>query len=290
MQKNPFLSKGSCCIDRHLKGIVKHEIALDEAEQLSKNVVSWAVTNSVQNALLDGHMDVLPDGCFELDPFQQLILLKQPPLMLESRSGTGKTNVLFQHAVAYTRQSLSTFEHIHGTTQVKPTCFITVSPRLKKELSRRYYEIEKLEKMSLPLVKFFSLQEIIDGLISITKLNATRKRSHFVSYRQHTHERKSHVGIAMEHSEIENEICGVIVGSLEAALKRKSLTREEYLSNKRSNVMVETKEGMQKRHLIYDEWEQYQKWKKEKNSYDENDVILELIQCDIGQLFDSGEQ
>ena len=134
------------------------------------------------------------------------------------------------------------------------------------------------------------MQEIIDGLITITKLNATRKRFHFVSYRQHTHERKSHLDIAVEHSEIENEICGVIAGSLEAALKRKSLTREEYLSNKRSNVMVETKEGIQKWHLIYNEWEQYQKWKKEKNSYDENDVILELIQCDISQLFDSGEQ
>ena len=100
-------------------------------------------------------MDALPDGCFELDPFQQLILLKQPPLMLESRSGAGKTNVLFQHAVAYARQSLNDFEHIHNATQVKPTCFVIVSPRLKKDLSRRYYAIEKLEKVSLPLVNFF---------------------------------------------------------------------------------------------------------------------------------------
>ena len=69
-----------------------------------------------------------------------------------------------------------------------------------------------------------------------------------------------------------DEICGVIMGSLDAAIEGEALTREEYVKSGRSYIEKDTNEGKSKRHEIYDEFEQYKKWKKEKNQWDLNDI------------------
>jgi hypothetical protein len=47
----------------------------------------------------------------------------------------------------------------------KPICFITVSPRLRQELQRRYKEIEDIEKVALPPILFYSLHDLLDSLL-----------------------------------------------------------------------------------------------------------------------------
>lgn len=76
-------------------------------------------------------------------------------------------------------------------------------------------------------------------------------------------------------------------GSLEAAIKKEPLDRKEYLENIRSNVPTSSKEGVDKRHAIYDEYSQYRGWKHSKEKFDIHDVILQLIRLNLPQLFDS---
>jgi hypothetical protein len=61
---------------------------------------------------------------------------------IESGSGTGKTNVLFKHAVDYAYQ-------VRSDQQSKSICFITVSPRLRTELEKRYTDIALIERSVL---------------------------------------------------------------------------------------------------------------------------------------------
>ena len=61
---------------------------------------------------------------------------------------------------------------------------------------------------------------------------------------------------------------GVIVGSLNAALKGKPLDENEYLVEKRSNVPNKDDAGRDKRRLVYEEFKRYGQWKKENNRYD----------------------
>lgn len=159
-------------------------------------------------------------------------------------SSTYSTSLLPQHALAHARSP-------SVDQGIRPICFVTVSPRLRKELARRYNEIEALEKISLPPVKFFSLRELLDGLLQTS--NADIKMSDACNFLEYVHSRKSYVDLVVESSEVENEIGGVIMGSLEAALKKSPLTRDEYISNKRSNVSGDSEEGRAKRHAIYDE-------------------------------------
>ena len=56
-----------------------------------------------------------------------------------------------------------------------------------------------------------------------------------------------------------------------------SLTREEYIDSKRSNIDASSQDGMIKRHLVYDEFVKYNKWKLEKSYLDKDDVVLQLI-------------
>jgi hypothetical protein len=52
-------------------------------------------------------------------------------------------NVLFKHALDYAYQ-------VRGHFEPKSICFVTVSPSLRKELKKRYEDIEKIERVSLP--------------------------------------------------------------------------------------------------------------------------------------------
>lgn len=47
--------------------------------------------------------------------------------------------------------------------------------------------------------------------------------------------------------------------------------------NKRSNINVGTQDGKDKRHLVYGEYEKYDKWKSDHQRKDKDDIILELI-------------
>jgi ribosome recycling factor len=76
---------------------------------------------------------------------------------------------------------------------------------------------------------------------------------------------------------VENEIGGVIQGSLKAALKREPLTEKEYLQEIRSNIPTKTEEGKQTRIKVYKYYEEYRQWKINNGKYDIGDIVLELI-------------
>lgn len=128
-----------------------------------------------------------------------------PPLLLESGSGTGKTNVLFKHAVDYAYE-------VRNHVEAKTICFVTVSPRLRNELSKRYCAIEEMERISLPHVSFFSLQKILEDLVLCVR--SSIKMAEVCSFREFVHARIEHSALPVDISEAENEISGVILGSI----------------------------------------------------------------------------
>ena len=71
---------------------------------------------------------------------------------------------------------------------------------------------------------------------------------------------------------------GVINGSLSAAQKQRPLNEEEYLEEIRSNIPNKNDEGIGKRKLVYGEFIQYSRWKKDNNKYDLGDIVLDLIE------------
>lgn len=50
--------------------------------------VAWEIDNDTQDAVVDDTIPELPGGLFLLDEYQESIIALQPPLLLESRSGT----------------------------------------------------------------------------------------------------------------------------------------------------------------------------------------------------------
>ena len=203
------------------------------------------------------------------------------PLSVQ-RSGTGKTNVLFQHAVAYAKALAP------GTTD-KPICFITVSPNLKRELERRFQEVQELNQIALPPILFFSFRDFIDRLVGAKQIMTFKEQS-ACKFLEYVNARKSYKKLDAEQNLIENEIGGVILGSLEAALTKEPLTQSQYLSENRSNVPNESEQGRNDRSAIYLEYERYRKWKMEEDKYDLHDVVLELIRSGVkDELFRSGK-
>ena len=81
------------------------------------------------------------------------------------------------------------------------------------------------------------------------------------------------------------------MGSLLAAIKKRPLTRDEYLQEIRSNISISSNEGLEQRISIYDEYERYKYWKHNHNTFDFHDVVLKLIdenkEDDSKQLFDA---
>ena len=95
------------------------------------------------------------------------------------------------------------------------------------------------------------------------------------------------------------------MGSLDAAMAGEALTRKAYVMSGRSYIEKDTDAGKckwrfsfyflpqhtcdfifvlnsmvfstAKRHEIYDEFEQYKKWKNENDRFDMNEIVLELI-------------
>lgn len=60
-------------------------------------------------------------------------------------------------------------------------------------------------------------------------------------------------------------------------MKQGPLERSEYIESKRSNIDRSSQDGLAKRHLVYDEYQKYHKWKRGEERLDKEDVILELI-------------
>jgi hypothetical protein len=141
--------------------------------------------------------------------------------------------------------------------------------------------------MELPPTCFFSLTDLLAGLLARSDTSGINvdQMCTFVTY---CNARTSHARLPVENSLIENEIGGVIMGSLTAAVKRGGLCREEYLAEKRSNVSNATDEGLQTRSQIFDIYEQYKGWKEVNGKHDINDVVLVLLNKNLGELFQSG--
>jgi hypothetical protein len=66
--------------------------------------------------------------------------------------------------------------------------------------------------VSLPDVRFFSLRELLDGLL--TMIESDKSMKSICTFRHFVNSRSSYVDLPVDVSEAENEISGVILGSL----------------------------------------------------------------------------
>jgi hypothetical protein len=244
-------------------------------KQPSTPFAAWAMTNAVQHAIYSG--EVLPSGGVQLDNHQEKVARSRPPLIVESRSGTGKTLVLLQHAAYHA-----------DFNDERSACFVTVSSRLCRQLRQKYVEMNRTDNLTLPPILFFSFGELLTRLLEARRIKDFEGKDpcRFLGY---VDARRSHEPLKTDPILIENEIGGVITGSLFAAEQRCPLSREHYLSNKRSNIENETEAGRTLRNLVFDEYERYAAWKRETNKFDAHDVVLRLLQTKWDVIFSSGK-
>jgi hypothetical protein len=264
-----------------MSGVVRSSETSEAAIHSTNNIeLSWEVTNNLQDAVVDDEIQELPVGLFLLDEYQESIITLSPPLLLESRSGMGKTEILFKHCISYLPSAAAS-----------RTCFVTVSPNLCRALQRRYDEVQKFAKAALPRVSFYSflgsrvhsesgterVKSFIDLLLGIYRI-ADMSVSSACAFLDFVQERTSHEKLEVDPALVESEIGGVILGSLAAALKGEPLSRAEYLGEIRSNIPNDSADGARTRNLVYDVYEKYRVWKLARDeAYDTNDIILRLI-------------
>ena len=142
----------------------------------------------------------------------------------------------------------------------------------------------------VPNFLFFSQKDLLRALLSASSIRNINIDD-LCNFRVYCKERalSSHTRTPIEEKLCENEIGGVILGSLASGIKKCPLNREEYLEEKRSNITNKTKDGKSKRNTVYNEFENYKKWKVQRNLYDMNDVVLMLLNdLSLLQCFDSG--
>lgn len=198
-------------------------------------------------------------------------------------------SLFYSHALSYARR---TTDAMSGAS--KPICFVTVSPRLSQNLQKRYSEVEKIERIKLPPIAFFSFRELLDNLLRMHAISDFETSS-VCNFFEYANSRRSHKKMEVEMSLADNEIGGCILGSLDAALQGDPLSRQQYLQEKRSNVPNNSEEGRSNRNLIYDEFEKYQLFKSEtgKKLYDINDIVLRLLESvrngTLSEIFQSGK-
>jgi hypothetical protein len=279
IQRNHKPPDASVIVKSDMSGFINSGIS--ENTESGNMFVSWPLNNNVQNAIAAGEIEDLPHSMMQLDPPQERIACSPPPLLIESRSGTGKTLVLLQHAAFYARY-----------TDSRPACFVTVSHRLKSELEKKYDEMTQIQGNGLPKTCFFTFRELLFRLLDHMKISDFGN-SDICTFTGYLLSRKSYDKLRIEPQLIENEIGGVITGSLAVAEKRGPLTEEEYLADRRSNISNKTQQGCQSRALVYDEYKRYTKWKLEAGKFDLNDVVLRLLKSRAKerpeQLFSSGK-
>ena len=90
-------------------------------------------------------------------------------------------------------------------------CFVTVSPRLRRELQQRNDTIRNMEKLALPPIKFYSLRELLGDLLSFAKLDKVSESCNFIEYVR-VREKQTGRSIGIDVKEAENEIGGVVLG------------------------------------------------------------------------------
>jgi len=185
--------------------------------------------------------------------------------------------VLLQHAAFYDR-----------LTDPRPALFITVSPRLKNELKQKYEELTPIHGACLPKTIFFSFQDFIADLLKHYQVQDFQGKGS-CTFQGYIFLRKSRKEIKLEPHLLENEIGGVILGSVAAARQSRALSRDQYLQDKRSNIPNNNKEGRQCRELVFDEYERYSEWKRTNRKFDIHDVVLCLLKEKQEQLFASGK-
>ena len=258
------IPRGACIVKSDLSGI-KEE---GQVEMCPRLISSWELSNVVQRAIEGDAMIDLPSGLFCLDTEQQAIVSSRPPLLIESRSGTGKTNVLFQHGVTLSRKLV----HKVGSM---PLCVVTLSKLLRSQLQQMYREIEGLDNTALNSCMYMSLYELLDGLACRMKMKW--QSSDATTFNEYTLGRKAHSSLSIDPSLIENEIGGVIMGSLRSAELRRPLNWEEYRADCKSNISNKDCAGSATRRGVYDHFILYQKWKKESKRFDINDMVLGIL-------------
>lgn len=193
--------------------------------------------------------------------------------------------MLFQHAVAYARQLVGDEEQDaainNGDDIAGSILFVTVSSKLQQELRDRYKAFSRMATDVLPKqITFFSLRDLLQFLLD--RFGISDKNVKLVcTYMHYVYARTSHQKLPVESSLIENEIGGVIKGSLNAAIKKRPLSEVEYLEEKRSNIATKTEDGRRKRQLVYKDYILYERWKKERDTYDIADIVLQLLKLQI---------
>lgn len=272
IQNHATLPSGACIINQSLTEISHPQ----ESRNLNDvpNLV-WQMTNSIQSCFAE--IKSLPEWMFCLDNDQCCILEAVPPLIIESRSGTGKTNVLFQHAIS------------HAVTEKQQVCFITVSSRLAKELKKRFDEVSVVVASDVPTVVFYTFQNFIIDLLNTMRSTRIKMTTKICSFRDYIGSRKSHVALAVDTTLIENEIGGVILGSLQAAIQKTPLTLDQYMNEKRSNINHLHNEGMEQKRAVYRQYSLYNQWKRQNDFIDFNDIVLNALNDTGVVFFDSGK-
>jgi hypothetical protein len=92
---------------------ILNKIEDGHTEMTNQPFAAWLMTNANQDAVCHGY--ALPEGSVQLDEQQEAIAKLQPPLIIESRSGTGKTLVLLQHAAYHSDRG-----------DDRTACFVTI--------------------------------------------------------------------------------------------------------------------------------------------------------------------
>lgn len=88
---NTFIQKhklptGACLVLPNLSGVREID-CIRENPGTSDLIISWPLTNPLQNAIRSHSMEDLPQGSIVLDHYQHEIAISAPPLLVESRSG-----------------------------------------------------------------------------------------------------------------------------------------------------------------------------------------------------------
>jgi AAA domain len=246
----------------------------EDARRSHASHLFWKATNTAQHAIASGVS--LPLEGVQLDPVQDLVARTSPPLLIESRSGTGKTLVLVQHAAYFATREYP--------SDARPACFVTVSSRLCTQLESKYNELNRLENLRLPPTLFFSFRDLIEKLLYKRDIDDFKlmRPCTFVAFDR---SRKSHERFPVDSYIVESEIGGVIVGSLLAGDQNEPLSRAQYLEERRSNV---DRDPTMRNH-IYDCFERYERWKAEAGRYDVGDIVLRLLREEWDELFTAGK-
>jgi hypothetical protein len=163
-----------------------------------------------------------------------------------------------------------------------------VSPRLRNELEKRYDELTPIYGNGIPRTQFFSFRDFALQLLLLYRIRDF-KATQICNVHGYLLSKKSWGKSVIEAHLLENEIGGVIMGSVTAAEQQMPLTRSQYLTDKRSNIQNKTDEGIRLRNLVFDEYEGYSSWKYSNRSHDMSDIVLRLLSAKREQLFSAGK-